>query len=194
MKKPRIVFPVLAFSLFCAITALSGALAGFFCVLVLGGDAPQNVQAQAGGGADIRAFLENKTRGRHKFPPSSFRAAAEKILYEDFLEKGVSSAEILAAPEFEAGQGALLVKVRVNSPVAFFKIARTIVFEFGAENGVLRLKGARLGAARVPRFAAKIAFGRMLSSYLQCRRLKICAENFRDCRAEIEGGFLVLER
>lgn len=110
------------------------------------------------------------------------------------MDKGVSSAEILAAPDFEADGGALFVKVGVNSPVAFFKIARTIVFEFEAVDGVLRMKGARLGAARVPLFAAKIAFGRMLSSYLECRRLKICAENFRECRAEIEGGFLVLER
>lgn len=190
---PRIVYPALSFALFCALSAALGGLAGFFCVLKFGADGSPSPAANPQG-ESVCAFFADSGIKRQKFNPPAFRAEIEKILREDFCAKGVSSGEILPAADFEIEGGVLSVKICVNSPIALFKTIRTLAFYFCEENGRLRMKDARLGEARLPLFAAKIAFGRILGRYLEVPALGECAANFGYCRAKIEGGFLVLEK
>ena len=193
MKRLRIVFPVLSFALFCALSALLGALAGFICVLKFGAD-ESPARAENPLGESVCAFLEDKNLSAQKFNPQGFGAEIEKILHDDFCARGVSVGEVLPPPEFEIDGGILRVKVCVNSPIAFFETIRTIAFYFRAYGGKLQMSGARLGAARLPLFAAKIVFRNISKRYLESAKLRACAEIFEGCAAKIEGGFLVLEK
>ena len=185
--------PLFTFALFCALSAALGGLAGFLCVLKFGQGASPSF-AENRQGASVCEFFGDKNLREQKFNPLSFKSEIEKILYDDFCAKGVSEGEILPSPDFEIEGEILRVKICVNSPIAFFETIRTLSFDFRAGGGKLRMADSHLGAARLPLFAAKIAFGRILERYLGSAALNNCAENFGSCSAKIEGGFLVLEK
>lgn len=194
MKKLTIVLPIFTFALFCAITFVLGAIAGFFCVLALGSEDSEPKPECVSTFVCVSDFFKDKSKRKEAFDAQNFKREIAQILYEDFCSKRVSVGEIKPAPSFELNGDVVKVSIDVNSPILVFNVVRSLSFYFKVLDDKFVLVQAKLSLAKIPLPIAKIILKNILKKYLECDALNDVAQGLSTCKIRVENGFLVFEK